>query len=148
MLDALDGFTQVPIDDKFSILMSMQTPWGRYRWLRLPYGISSALEEFQSRIQEVLDGLDGVAIIADVNLLFGLGDTPEQADAEHDRNFLNLLDRVDNQNLNLNTNNLLFKRPQINQLIHSQHTSWKKESTHIGTEERKKFRQRGVEYSA
>ena len=94
-------------------LMLMQMPWGRYRWLRLPYGISSALEEFQSRIQEVLDGLDGVAIIADVNLLFGLGDTPEQADAEHDRNFLSLLDRADNRNLKLNANKLQFKRPRI-----------------------------------
>ena len=78
ILDALDGFTQVPIDDKFSILMSMQTPWGRYRWLRLPYGISSALEEFQSRIQEALGGLDGVVNIADDIFLLGLGDTPNR----------------------------------------------------------------------
>ena len=73
-------------------------------------GISSASEEFQSRIQEALDG---VANIADDILLFGLGDTPDQAEAEHDRNFLSLLDRADNRNLKLNANKLQFKRPRI-----------------------------------
>ncbi len=33
------------------------TPFGRYRWLRLPYGVSSGPEEYQARQQEALAGL-------------------------------------------------------------------------------------------
>ena len=75
IMDALDGFTQVQITDDSKDITTMHTPWGRYRWLRLPYGISSAPEEFQMRMQELLDGLCGVGNIADDILIFGLGDT-------------------------------------------------------------------------
>jgi hypothetical protein len=59
----------------------MQTPLGRYWWLRLPFGISSAPEEFQQRIQEALDGLEGLFDIADDVLIHGLGSSPEEAEA-------------------------------------------------------------------
>ena len=47
IVDALDGFTQVQLDEQSRFATAMQTPWGRYTWLRLPYGISLAPEEFQ-----------------------------------------------------------------------------------------------------
>ena len=43
IFDALDGFTQVKLTDESSPLTTMHTPWGRYCWLRLPYGISSVV---------------------------------------------------------------------------------------------------------
>ena len=55
IFDALDGFTQIALTDESSLLTTMHTPWGRYRWLRLPYGISSAPEEFQLRMRHLRD---------------------------------------------------------------------------------------------
>ena len=81
----LDGFTQVQLDEKSGFATTMQTPWGRYRWLRLPYGIFSAPEEFQRRIHEALDGLPGVFSIADNILIYGLGNSPEEAEMCHDK---------------------------------------------------------------
>ena len=52
IVDALDGFTQVPLSEESSPVTTMHTPWGRYRWLRLPYGVLSAPQEFQMRMQE------------------------------------------------------------------------------------------------
>ena len=46
----------------------MHTPWGRYRWTLLPLGISSATEEFQRRIHDVVCCLEGVVNIADDNI--------------------------------------------------------------------------------
>ena len=43
MIDARDGFLQVRLDEESSLL----TTFGRYRWKHLPFGISSAPEEFQ-----------------------------------------------------------------------------------------------------
>ena len=59
IFDALDGFTQFLLTEKSSLLTTMHTPWGRTCWLRLPYGISCAPEEFQLRMNEALEGLQG-----------------------------------------------------------------------------------------
>ena len=41
-LDASSGFWQVQLDDASSRLCTFITPFGRYRFLRLPFSISSA----------------------------------------------------------------------------------------------------------
>jgi len=46
VLDAKDGFWQVKLTTESSYLTTFNTPFGRYRWLRMPFGISSATEEF------------------------------------------------------------------------------------------------------
>ena len=108
IVDALDGFTQVPLCQQSSLVTTMHTPWGRYRWLRLPYGVSSAPEEFQMRMQEALDGLNGVGNIADDILVFGLGDSPAEAEADHDRNLRALLGRAQERDLKLNPTKIQF----------------------------------------
>ena len=47
VLDAKDGFHQVKLDESSSYLTTFWTPFGRYRYLRMPFGISSAPEEYQ-----------------------------------------------------------------------------------------------------
>ena len=91
IVDALDGFTQVPLSEESSLVTAIHTPWGRYRWLLLPYGVSFAPEEFQKRMQEALDGLAGVGNIAHDILVYGLGDSPAEAETDHDRNLQELL---------------------------------------------------------
>jgi len=46
LLDAKNGYWQVELDYASSILTTFNTPLGRYRWLRLPFGISCASEEY------------------------------------------------------------------------------------------------------
>ena len=41
-LDAKDGFYQIALDDASSKLTTFWTPFGRYRYLRMPFGISTA----------------------------------------------------------------------------------------------------------
>ena len=109
IVDALDGFTQVPLSEESSLVTAMHTPWGRYRWLCLPYGVSSAPEEFQMRMQEALDGLAGIGNIADDILVYGLGDSQAEAEAEHDRNLQALLPRAQAHNLKLNLTKIQLK---------------------------------------
>ena len=47
--DAKNGFWHVELDDASSYLTTFGTAWGRYRWKRMPFGISPAPEEFQRR---------------------------------------------------------------------------------------------------
>ena len=52
--DIKTGFWHVQLDDASSNLTTSGTPWGRYRWLRLPIGISPSSYEFQRRLEESL----------------------------------------------------------------------------------------------
>jgi len=49
-LDASNGFWQVALDKESSDLTTFNTPLGRYKWLRLPFGLCSASEEYQRRM--------------------------------------------------------------------------------------------------
>ena len=59
----------------------------------MPFGIASGPEEYQRRQHEFLVGLRGVINIADDIWLYGWGDTKEDADIDHDRNLVQLLER-------------------------------------------------------
>jgi len=47
VVDAKNGFWHVQLDTDSSFLTTFGTLWGRYRWTRMPFGISHAPEEFQ-----------------------------------------------------------------------------------------------------
>ena len=87
----------------------MHTPRGRYRWTRLPFGISSAPEEFQRRIHDVLFGLEGVVNIADDIIMVGRGKTLSEATHDHDRVVIELMDRLSWHGLRLYPGIIKFK---------------------------------------
>ena len=39
-----------------SRLTTFGTPWGRFRWIRMPFGIAPAPKEFQRRLNEAIKG--------------------------------------------------------------------------------------------
>ena len=68
---------------------------------------------FQAKMRETLNGLNGVACIADDILIFCCGETKEEADADHDRNMIALLDRCREKGLHLNKEKLQLSRISI-----------------------------------
>ena len=46
VLDAKNGSWHVKLDEESSYLTTFHTPFGRYRWCRMPFGISSAPDAF------------------------------------------------------------------------------------------------------
>ena len=83
-LDAKDGFYQVGLDENSSLKTTFWTPFGRYKYRRLPFGINLAPEQFECKLHEKLDGLPGVAVIRDDILVMGHGDNEEEANQNHD----------------------------------------------------------------
>ena len=57
----------------------------------MPFGLSPALEEFQRRLNAVLENLPCMKVIADDILPYGQGQTDEKANADHDRNLKMLM---------------------------------------------------------
>ena len=119
VLDAKDGFYHVKLDEASSFLTTFNTPFGRYRWLRMPQGISSAPEEYQRRQYDAIRGLKGVEVIADDTLVFGCGDTIEEATKYHDRNLKALLQRAREKNLKFNQSKLCLCCPSVTYMGHT-----------------------------
>lgn len=84
VLDVKNGFWHVELTEESSYLTTFNSPFGRFRWLRLPFGINAASEEFQRRMNEVIEGLDGVKVIIDDLLIYGQGDNMNDAIRDHD----------------------------------------------------------------
>ena len=59
-LDANSGFWQIPLAPESRPLTAFVTPFGRYCFNKLPFSVSSAPELFQRRMNQILEGLEGV----------------------------------------------------------------------------------------
>jgi len=111
-LDAKSGFYQIPLSESSRDLTTFITPFGRYRYRRLPMGINVAPEIFQRKMVDLLTGLPGVICYLDDILVFGL------TDEEHDDNLNRVLERILASGLKLNKKKCIFDQPQINFLGH------------------------------
>ena len=117
-LDAKDGFYQISLDETSSKLTTFWTPFGRYRYLRMPFGVSLAPEEFERNLQEKLGDLEGIAVIRDDIIVMGFGETQEQAVHNHDENLLKLLERARKVNLRLNSRKMELKKSEVKFMGH------------------------------
>ena len=116
--DAKDGFYQVSLVDESSKLTTFWTPFGRYRYLRWPFGISLAPEVFESKLQECLADLPGVKVIRDDILVVGCGDTDSEALVNHDQNVICLLERPKQVSLKLNKNKVKLRQAEVKFMGH------------------------------
>ena len=116
--DAKSAFWMLKLDEPSSYLTTFETPFGRFRWLRCCYGISPAPEIFQARMHAALSGLNGVHCIADDILVAGSGDTVTDAERDHDRNLLALLERCRQKGIKLNRSKLCLHRESTRYMGH------------------------------
>ena len=106
-LDANSGFWQIPLDRQSALLTTFITPFGRYCFHRLPFGITSAPEHFQRRMSNILTDLDGVVCMMDDVLIHGC--TPE----EHDARLEKVLQRLHDTGLTLNLQKCQFSQSEV-----------------------------------
>ena len=111
-LDANSGFWQLPLDDESRLLTTFITPYGRYCFNRLPFGISSAPEIFQRTMSIILEGLDGVICHMDDILVHSVDETT------HNQNVRAVLSRLQEAGLTLNANKCEFAKHSTTFLGH------------------------------
>ena len=95
ILDAQSGFWQVELDDESSTFCTFSTPWDKYRWKRLPFGLTCSGDVFEEKMNNVLGNLDGLNGIA-----------------EHDQQRRNVLDTARENNIRFNPDKFQFKVDQ------------------------------------
>ena len=87
-LDANCRFWQILLNEKSRLLTTFLTPFGRYCFTKLPFGISSGPEPFQKRMSQTLSRLDGIVCLIDDVLVMG------KNAKEHDERLLAVLQRI------------------------------------------------------
>ena len=55
VLDAMKGYHQCPLDQESQLLTTFITPFGRFKYMRAPYGISSISEHYDRRMHEAFE---------------------------------------------------------------------------------------------
>ena len=86
--------------------------------LYIDKGISAAPEEFQRRLDTALEGLEGVRPICDDILIYGVGDSYDEAMVDHDNKLVALLQRCRSKGIKLNQKKLKFRRSQVSFMGH------------------------------
>lgn len=111
-LDATSGFMQMALDLESSYLTTFATPFGRYRFTRLPYGLSSAPEVYHRAMFDHFSEIEGVEIFIDDILVHA----PDEN--RHDEILRQVLDRCREINLTLNLAKCKFKSSEVYYLGH------------------------------
>ena len=111
-LDANCGFWQIPLSESCQKLTTFITPFGRYYFKRLPFGICSAPEHFQRRMSAILAGNDGVLCHMDDVFIFG------RDHDEHDTRLHAALHTLQEAGVTLNPEKCEFSRRSITFLGH------------------------------
>ncbi|KAL6482004.1 hypothetical protein MHYP_G00100840 [Metynnis hypsauchen] len=111
-LDAASGFYQIPLYEDSKKLTTFITPFGRYAFRRLPFGITSAPEIFQRKMVETLTGLEGIELFMDDILVHG------ESEEIHDQCLAKALKVIEASGLKLNEHKCKFRQTQVRFLGH------------------------------
>ena len=111
-LDANSGFWQIELSKESALLTTFITPFGRFCFNRLPFGITSAPEHFQKRMSEILAGLEGVVCMVDDVLVHG------RTQEEHDQRLAAAMERIAQAGVSLNAEKCDFSQSSVKFLGH------------------------------
>ena len=106
-LDTLKGYHQCPLDEESQSFTTFITPFGRFKYLRAPYGISSISEHYNRRMDEAFAGLTGYRRVVDDIVIY---DSDSTQHAEHVRQFLQ---RCSERRITLNSDKWEYAKPQV-----------------------------------
>ena len=113
IVDFKKGYWMVVPHPDSRKLTCMALPFGRFQWTRLCMGTVVDQDIFQSKLDSVFIGMEGVTGITDDMVIAG------RDKMEHDRNFLAFMEKHMSNNLTLNLEKIQFKQSQVSFSGHS-----------------------------
>ena len=107
IVDFKKGYWMMVLHPDSRKLTCMALPFGRFQWTRLPMGTVVAQDIFQSKLDAIFIGMEGVTGIADDMVIAG------RDEVEYDRNFLAFMENCMSNNLTLDAEKIQFKQSQV-----------------------------------
>ena len=105
VIDMKDGFWQLKLNKESSDVCVFNTPFGRYKFNRLPFGISSAPKLFQRKSYEIFGQINGVNIYFDDIILASDNET------EHDITLKKVFETAQANKIKLNYKKITAQAP-------------------------------------
>ena len=107
-LDACHGYWSIVLDEESSILTTFNSPFGRYHFLHLPFGLVCSEDIFQKKMDQFLKDCPGCIGIADNITVHG------HTEAEHDAHLQDLMKVACKYWFVFNPQKMHVKAPAIN----------------------------------
>ena len=111
-LDLTSGYYHLMLHPDCAKLTTFITPFGKFYFKRLPFGLTSASEIFQRRMTELLEGIDGIVVTQDDILVSGGTMT------EHHERLNKVLHVVNDAGLKLNLAKCVWRKSELTFLGH------------------------------
>ena len=112
VIDAKTGYWQIELNTPSSHLCTFNTPWGRYRYTRLPFGINAASDIFITEMNRILHGIKGVDVVTDDILIYG------ETMSDHNQSLRTVLQRARHCNLKLNPDKSKICKTEVKYVGH------------------------------
>lgn len=112
VLDLKDGFWHVKLSLKSREYCTFATPYGNYRFLRMPFGIKTGPSVFQNMNYEIFGNIKGVLFYFDDIMIFG------NIKKEHDEVLTNVFQRAREKNVRFNENKIQIASKKVKYLGH------------------------------
>lgn len=112
VLDLKDGFWHIQLDEESSKLCTFNTPFGRFKFNRLPFGISSAPEVFQKACNKVFEDIEGCEVYFDDLIIAG------KDEKEHNEILSKVIARARDCGVKFNKNKIQFKSSEVKYVGH------------------------------
>ena len=106
-IDLREGYHQIVLHKDSRHITTFATHEGLFQYKRLIFGINSAFESFQKRIELVLHGCKGAKNVSDDILIWG------KDDEDHRKNLNEVLTRLQAAGLKLNWDKCIFNQSEI-----------------------------------
>ena len=106
-LDAKHGYWSVKLDEASSKLTTFNSPRGRYKFKRLPFGLNISQDIFQKHMDDILEKCPGTIGITDDIVVFG------KDDEEHDQNLRKLMQVARASGLVFNAEKCKIKKTEV-----------------------------------
>ena len=107
-IDANSGFWTLPMNPDSQLLMTFNTPWGRFCFLKMPFGLNQSQYFFQFWMDTYFGDLnEGTHVMADDMKIHG------QDKATHDKHLIQVLNQCRKVGLKLNADKCIFKSESI-----------------------------------
>ena len=114
-LDASNAFWQIKVDEENSKLLALTSPCGRFRFLRILYGIHNASVECQARTAAIVESIKGCWNIQDGIIIIIWVDTPKLLE----KRIIEVMQAVRRSELKLNRSKCQFNQHELTFLGHT-----------------------------
>ena len=112
-MDLRAGYWHLRLDDESSNLTTFTTPYGRYKWMRLPFDTSVSADMLAKRLSDCIHDLSSIVCIAGDLIIYGVGITDDEATRDHDLKLEKLFQRCREVGIRLNANEMSLRKKYV-----------------------------------